>query len=104
MWFHLPLRYEDRTRITPIRDLRHGESAQVQGRIEAIEKSFRYRPQLRIAIVDDSRQTLTLRFFHFNNAQVNQLAVGGTAARVRRSALREVRFRNGASAIPAHRG
>ena len=77
LWFHLPLRYEDRTRITAIRDLRHGESAQVQGRIEAIEKGFRYRPQLRIAIVDDSRQTLTLRFFHFNNAQVNQLAVGG---------------------------
>jgi ATP-dependent DNA helicase RecG len=77
LWVHLPLRYEDRTRITAIRDLRHGESAQVQGRIEAIEKSFRYRPQLRIAIVDDSRQTLTLRFFHFNNAQVNQLAVGG---------------------------
>ena len=77
LWFHLPLRYEDRTRITAIGDLRHGQSAQVQGRIEAIEKGFRYRPQLRIAIVDDSRQTLTLRFFHFNNAQVNQLAVGG---------------------------
>jgi ATP-dependent DNA helicase RecG len=77
LWFHLPLRYEDRTRITPIRDLRNGEPAQVQGRIEAIEKSFRYRPQLRIAIGDESRQTLTLRFFHFNNAQVNQLAVGG---------------------------
>jgi ATP-dependent DNA helicase RecG len=78
LWFHLPLRYEDRTHITPIRDLRNGEAAQVQGRIEAIEKSFRYRPQLRIAIGDDSRQTLTLRFFHFNNAQVNQLAIGGS--------------------------
>ncbi len=77
LWFHLPLRYEDRTRITLIRDLRQGESAQVQGRIEAIEKSFRYRPQLRVAISDESRQTLTLRFFHFNNAQVNQLAIGG---------------------------
>ena len=80
LWFHLPLRYEDRTRITPIRDLRVGDSAQIEGRIEAIEKGFRYRPQLRIAIGDDSRQTLVLRFFHFNNAQVNQLAVG---ARVR---------------------
>ena len=29
LWFHLPLRYEDRTRITPIRELRVGESAQV---------------------------------------------------------------------------
>jgi len=76
LWFHLPLRYEDRTRLTPIRDLRAGDSAQVEGRIEAIERGFRYRPQLRIAITDDSQCTLVLRFFHFNNAQVNQLAVG----------------------------
>src|SRR5438309_1924019 len=76
LWFHLPLRYEDRTRITAIRDLRAGDSAQIEGRIEAIERGFRYRPQLRIAISDDSRQTLLLRFFHFNAAQVNQLSVG----------------------------
>jgi len=76
LWFHLPLRYEDKTRITSIRDLRVGDTAQVDGRIEAIEKGFRFRPQLRIAIADDSQETLLLRFFHFNNAQVNQLAVG----------------------------
>jgi ATP-dependent DNA helicase RecG len=77
LWFHLPLRYEDRTHLTAIRDLRVGDSAQVEGRIEAIEKGFRYRPQLRIAIGDESHSTLVLRFFHFNNAQVNQLAIGG---------------------------
>ena len=38
---HLPLRYEDRTRLTPIRDLRIGDSAQVEGTIEAVERSFR---------------------------------------------------------------
>jgi len=76
LWFHLPLRYEDKTRITAIRDLRVGDTAQVEGRIEAFEKGFRFRAQLRIAIVDDSAQTLLLRFFHFNNAQVNQLAIG----------------------------
>ncbi|MDR3387338.1 MAG: ATP-dependent DNA helicase RecG [Rudaea sp.] len=76
LWFHLPLRYEDKTRLTPIRDLRAGDTAQVQGRIEAVEKGFRYRPQLRVAISDESRQTLLLRFFHFNNAQASQLAVG----------------------------
>src|SRR5471030_2655938 len=80
LWFHLPLRYEDKTRITPIRDLRAGDTAQVEGRIEAVEKGFRYRPQLRVAISDDSRQTLLLRFFHFSNAQAIQFAVG---ARVR---------------------
>jgi len=76
LWFHLPLRYEDKTRITAIRDLRVGDTAQVEGRVEAIEKGFRFRAQLRIAIGDDSAQTLLLRFFHFNNAQVNQLAIG----------------------------
>jgi ATP-dependent DNA helicase RecG len=77
LWFHLPLRYEDRTRITAIRDLRAGDTAQVEGRIEAIERGFRYRPQLRVAIGDDSQQTLLLRFFHFNKSQVDQLAIGG---------------------------
>ncbi|HEX7915501.1 MAG TPA: ATP-dependent DNA helicase RecG, partial [Rudaea sp.] len=76
LWFHLPLRYEDKTRISAIRDLRVGDTAQVEGRIEAIEKGFRFRPQLKIAIADGSQSTLLLRFFHFNNAQVNQLAVG----------------------------
>jgi ATP-dependent DNA helicase RecG len=76
LWFHLPLRYEDRTRITPIGALRPREPAQVEGRIEAVERGFRYRPQLRVAISDDSRQTLLLRFFHFNAAQANQFVVG----------------------------
>jgi len=41
LWFHLPLRYEDRTHLTPIRALHAGETAQVAGRVEAIEKGFR---------------------------------------------------------------
>jgi len=76
LWFHLPLRYEDRTRITAIRDLRIGESAQVEGVVEAVERGFRYRPQLRVALGDDSQSTLTLRFFHFNRAQAEQFAPG----------------------------
>jgi ATP-dependent DNA helicase RecG len=76
LWFHLPLRYEDRTRITAIADLRAGERAQVEGVVEAIERGFRYRPQLKVAIGDDSRQILLLRFFHFNRAQAEQLQPG----------------------------
>lgn len=76
LWFHLPLRYEDRTRITPIRDLRVGESAQVEGVIEAVERGFRFRPQLRVAIGDESQATLTLRFFSFRGSQVQQLVPG----------------------------
>jgi len=76
LWFHLPLRYEDRTRITPIRDLLAGESAQVEGVVEAVETGFRYRPQLRVAITDVSHETLVLRFFHFRRQQAQQFAPG----------------------------
>lgn len=76
LWFHLPLRYEDRTRLVPIADLRPGDTAQVEGVIEAVQKGFRGRPQLRVAISDGSQETLVLRFFHFRGAQADQLRLG----------------------------
>src|SRR5690348_13137833 len=76
LWFHLPLRYEDRTRITSIRDLVAGESAQVEGVVEAVQAGFRPRPRLRVAITDASRETLVLRFFHFRRQQAQQFAPG----------------------------
>lgn len=79
LWLHLPLRYEDRTQLTAIRDLRPGVPAQVEGWVEAVERGFRYRPLLRVAVGDETA-TLVLRFFHFRAAQVAQFAVG---ARVR---------------------
>ena len=76
LWLHLPLRYEDRTRLTPIRALQPGVPAQVEGTVEAVERGFRYRPVLRVAIGDDSRATLVLRFFHFRAAQAAQFRPG----------------------------
>ena len=58
LWFHLPLRYEDKTRVTSIADLRVGERAQVEGVVEAVERGFRYRPQLKVAIADASDTVL----------------------------------------------
>src|SRR5690606_2448153 len=80
LWLHLPGQYEDRTRITPVRELQPGAAAQVEGRVEAVERGFRYRPMLRVALGDESRATIVLRFFHFRSQQVNQFRVG---ARVR---------------------
>jgi ATP-dependent DNA helicase RecG len=76
LWLHLPLRYEDRTTLLPIRALKAGMPAQIEGRVEAVERGFRYRPVLRVAISDDSGASLLLRFFHFRAAQVAQFAVG----------------------------
>ncbi|MGN6222300.1 ATP-dependent DNA helicase RecG [Pseudoxanthomonas sp.] len=76
LWLHLPLRYEDRTALTPIRALKPGVPAQLEGRVEAVERGFRYRPVLRVAVGDDSHATVVLRFFHFRAAQVAQFAPG----------------------------
>ncbi|MCC8619205.1 ATP-dependent DNA helicase RecG [Xanthomonas vesicatoria] len=76
LWLHLPLRYEDRTRLTTIAQLQSGVPAQIEGRVEAVERGFRFRPVLRVAISDDSHGSVVLRFFHFRAAQVAQFAVG----------------------------
>ena len=57
LWFYLPRQYEDRTRVTPIRGLTPGLAAQIEGRVEAVERGFRYRPMLRVALGDDSGAT-----------------------------------------------
>ena len=80
LWLHLPRGYEDRTALTPIRSLAPSQPAQIEGRVEAVERGFRYRPMLRVALTDDSHGTVVLRFFHFRAQQVAQFAVG---ARVR---------------------
>ncbi|MGQ4661494.1 ATP-dependent DNA helicase RecG [Lysobacter sp. F6437] len=80
LWLQLPRQYEDRTRLTPIRALQPGVAAQVEGRVEAVERGFRYRPMLRVAVSDGSHATVVLRFFHFRAAQVAQFQPG---ARIR---------------------
>ena len=76
LWLHLPTRYEDRTTLSRIRDLVPGQPAQFEGRVEAVERGFRYRPLLRVTIADESRATVALRFFHFNSAQAAQFIPG----------------------------
>jgi ATP-dependent DNA helicase RecG len=61
---HLPLRYEDETRLTPISALRHGETAQVQGVVSHSEIQLRPRRQL-IVTLSDNTETLVLRFLSF---------------------------------------
>ncbi|MFJ5446494.1 ATP-dependent DNA helicase RecG [Methylobacillus methanolivorans] len=72
---HLPLRYLDETRITPIRELRAGEQAQVQGEIVHAEVQYRPRKALICRLRDDTGQ-LVLRFLHFYPSQVASLKEG----------------------------
>ncbi len=74
---HLPLRYEDETKIARIADLLPGETAQVEGEIVRCEVMYRPRRSLVCQLQDDSG-TLTLRFLNFYPSQQKQLAVGNT--------------------------
>ena len=69
---HLPLRYEDETRLTPIAQAPPGEPLQVEGWIREIDVKYRPRRQLLVQISDES-DTLTLRFLNFYGSQVKQL-------------------------------
>ncbi|WCM93656.1 ATP-dependent DNA helicase RecG [Acidovorax sp. NCPPB 2350] len=72
---HLPLRYEDETRITPLRNVRDGETAQIEATVTACEVQLRPRRQL-VATVDDGTGTCELRFFSFYPSHQKTLAVG----------------------------
>ncbi|MGQ7246180.1 ATP-dependent DNA helicase RecG [Halomonas sp. V046] len=77
--FHLPLRYQDRTRITPIATLRGGHEAVVEGEVSAADVVRGRRRSLLVRLRDGSG-ILSLRFFHFSPAQQQQFRPG---ARVR---------------------
>ncbi len=72
---HLPLRYEDETRIVPIASARDGELAQIEATVTASEVQLRPRRQLVVQVQDDSGEC-TLRFFSFYPSQQKTLAVG----------------------------
>ncbi|MCY7370944.1 MAG: ATP-dependent DNA helicase RecG [Polaromonas sp.] len=76
---HLPLRYEDETRIVPLADARDGETVQVEGQVTHSEISFGGRRQLRV-VIDDASATCVLRFLNFYPSHQKTLSVG---ARVR---------------------
>ena len=72
---HLPMRYEDETRLVPIASLRDGATAQVEGVVRDCEVQLRGRRQL-VVRVSDGSDDLVLRFLHFYPSQQKQLAVG----------------------------
>ena len=73
--FHFPLRYQDRTRLTPIGGLRDQVDAVVEGHIRAAAVTLGRRRTLLVK-VEDGSGLLTLRFFHFRQAQVSQFKEG----------------------------
>ena len=73
--FHLPMRYEDRTRITPIIDLRPESYATIEGIVQLTEVQFGKRPILSTTLSDGTSK-ITLKFFNFNAGMKNSLVAG----------------------------
>ena len=77
--FHLPFRYEDRTRIVPIGSLHQGQSALIEGEIDYADISFtRSGKRRRVLLVHltDGTGSVLLRFFYFNKQQQEALSAG----------------------------
>jgi ATP-dependent DNA helicase RecG len=72
---HLPMRYEDETRIVSLRDAREGDTAQIEAVVTSCEVAYRPRRQL-LVTVDDGSDTCILRFFTFYPSQQKALALG----------------------------
>ena len=70
--FHLPGRFEDRTRITPVQQLRHGQQALILGAVEGCQVQFGRRRSLLVGI-DDDGALITMRLFYFNAQQQRAL-------------------------------
>ncbi|GLO06477.1 ATP-dependent DNA helicase RecG [Pseudomonas putida] len=73
--FHLPLRYQDRTRVVPIGQLRPGQDAVIEGVVSGTDVTMGKRRSLVVRLGDGSG-VLTLRFYHFSNAQKEGLKRG----------------------------
>jgi ATP-dependent DNA helicase RecG len=73
--FHLPLRYQDRTRVVPIGSLRPGDQAVIEGEVDHAEIRLGRRRSLLVHL-SDGTGALILRFFHFSAAQKEGLGKG----------------------------
>jgi len=72
---HLPMRYEDETRIAPIASLRPGLTGQAEGVVRHSEVQFRPRRQL-VALLADGSGELALRWLNFYPSQQRQVEQG----------------------------
>ena len=73
---HLPFRYQDRSRISPISSLKSADEALISGRVISTRVIFGKQRSLEV-VVRDSSGELKLRFFHFSKYQHTALERSG---------------------------
>ncbi|HJV67824.1 ATP-dependent DNA helicase RecG [Ideonella sp.] len=73
---HLPLRYEDETRLTPLAEAQPGSTVQVEAIVRDARVEFRPRRQLVVRLEDEAGEALVLRFVHFYPSHQKALQPG----------------------------
>lgn len=73
--FHLPLRYQDRTRLSPIGSLRPGLETSIRGQVQLTDVKYG-RKRMLLSRIADGTGHITLRFFHFSAQQQARLESG----------------------------
>lgn len=76
--FHLPLRYQDKTRLTHLNNAQVGGEILIEGTICSQTLSQGRRRSLLVTLQTDSNTFVTLRFFHFYPRQAQQFSHGKT--------------------------
>ena len=80
LWFHLPLRYQDRTRISSVSALQLGDEVLIEGKIQFGKQIYRGHRNFLCHITDDTGH-IVLRFFHFSAEQERRLSTPGLKIR-----------------------
>lgn len=79
-WFdlllHLPVRYEDRTKITDIQDLKDNVFSQVLGKVIDVDIVFRGKRNLIVQLEDGYGDQISLRYMHYYPNQKAQFEIG----------------------------
>ena len=73
--FHLPIRYQDKTKITKITDLEEGKNYLIEGIVEKANIFF-YKKRMFVVRVSDETGSIQLRFFYFNKSQMTNFSLG----------------------------
>ena len=73
--FHLPIRYQDKTKITKISSLAEGKKYLIEGIVEKANVIF-YKKRMFVVRVSDDTGFMQLRFFYFNKSQMANFSEG----------------------------
>ena len=73
--FHLPIRYNDKTKLSKISDLEPGKKFLFEGKVDKANVIF-FKKRMFVVRISDETASIQLRFFYFNKSQIKNFTIG----------------------------